>query len=443
MYLAKFFHRAPGNDDRELLLILDSSCSDGHALMGFVMNGASEPYRRHDVTTARGAVAAFRRAAEDLRQAGYIETADTKYTLRSLPRHPKPKPAWQQELDELMLSAIIEDAASQTALIAKLAKTPAAQEPLYLWLAARHAFESAPSGDIGALARAESARDVLGARRASKAQLYVWSMRPLEIEAFIHDLLCEIHFAAGDPQAGLDAARHAQDVAGDQYRGGRIAWILCNHFPERAEEAFEQAYRYAEFGGYEAVTALPAYAAYAERRKRSARVERPWRWGGRSEAASEHELHEAEDRLGAALPRDYRRFLLTARRSELLVHVHDRMATVRFFAASQLVRQRDSLFRFIIRTERSPAKAEAYFLARYGVSLHDLVPIAGPANLSRNIVIHLGKGERFGWCFRWDHDGAWELDDAQPSFEHALASLTSGIERRDFFVLQFLGLEVE
>jgi hypothetical protein len=442
MYLAKFFHRPPGKDDRELLLIFDSSCGEGHALMGFIMDGRSEPYLRHDFSTAHEAVAAFRRAANDLREGGYVETADTKYTLRSLPPDPKAKTAWQQGLDELLLSAIIEDATTQTALIGKLAATPAAQEPFYLWLAARHGFEIAPKGAAGALVRAENARDALGARRASKAPFYVWSLRPLKIEAFIHDLLCEIHFAAGDAKAGLAAAQHAQEVDGDQYRGGRIAWILCHHFPEREEEAFEQACRYAELGGYEPVTALPGYAAYAERRKRRARPDKGWRWGGRSEPASEVALREAERKLGIPLPRDYRRFLETPQRSELLLRIADRTTTLRFFPAAQLVRQRDALFRHITRTEK-PAPAEAYFRAQYGVSLRDLVPIAEPVDLSCNIVIHLGKGERFGWCFRWDHDGAWELDGAQPSFESALAALTTGIERRDASVLRFLGLESE
>jgi hypothetical protein len=442
MYLAKFFHRPPGNDDRELLLIFDSSCGEGHALMGFIMDGRSEPYLRLDFATPREAIAAFRRSADDLREGGYVETADTKYTLRSLPPDRKPKPAWQQGLDELLLSAIIEDTATQTALIGKLAVTPAAQEPFYLWLAARHGFETAPKGAAGALVRAENARDALGARRASKAPFYVWSLRPLKIEAFIHDLLCEIHFAAGDAKAGLAAAQHAQEVDGDQYRGGRIAWILCHHVPECEEEAFEQAYRYAEFGGYEAVTALPGYAAYAERRKRGVRPDKGWRWGGRSEPASEVALREAERRLGVALPKDYRRFLETPQRSELLLRIDDRTTTLRFFPAAQLVRQRDALFRHITRTEK-PAQAEAYFRAQFGVSLRDLVPIAEPVDLSCNIVIHLGKGERFGWCFRWDHDGAWELDGAQPSFESALAALTTGIERRDASVLRFLGLESE
>jgi hypothetical protein len=441
MYLAKFFHRPPGNDDRELLLIFDSSCGSDPTLMGFVVNGRSEAYLRRDFAGAGEAVAAFRRAADELREEGYVETADTNYTLRKLPSHPKAKPAWQQGLDELMLSAVVEDAASQAALIAKLAATPAAQEPFYLWLAARHGFEAAPQHHVRALTRAETARDALGARRASKAPVYIWSMRHLEIEALIQDLLCEIHFAAGDAQAALEAAQHAQEVDGDQYRGGRIAWILCHHFPERQEEAFDQAYRYAEFGGYEAVTALPAYAAYVARRKTKPRADRGWRWGARSEPASEEMLREAEKKLGAALPKDYRDFLKTPRRTELLVRFDDSTATLRFFAAPHLVKQRDDLFRFITRAEKSAAKAEAYFRAEYGVSLRDLVPIAEPVDLSCHILIHLGKGNRHGWCYRWDHDGAWELDGAQPSFDGALAALTTGIERRDPAVLRFLGLE--
>jgi hypothetical protein len=270
MYLAKFFQRAPGNDDRELLLILEGSGGDPHVLMGFVMGGPGEPQMRREFIGVREAVAALRRAAENLRLEGYVETVHTQYQLRALPPHPKPKPAWQQGLDELLLCAMVEDSPTQSALLAKLAATPAAQEPLYLWLAARHEFAGAPKGHARALARAENARDTLGARRASKMPPYLWSLRPLKVEAFIHDLLCEIHFAAGRPQAALDEAQHAQEAEGNQYRGGRIAWILAHCFPAREEEAFAEAARYAELGGYEAVTALPSYAAYVGRRATAA-----------------------------------------------------------------------------------------------------------------------------------------------------------------------------
>ncbi len=447
MYLAKFFHRPPGKDDRELLLILDGSCGAahalGHALLGFVMDGGNEPYMRRDFAAAREAVAAFRRAADELREADYVETADTKYTLRSLPSARKPKPAWQQGLDELMLSALIDDAATQTALIAKLAATPAVREPFYLWIAARHGFAAAPRRHAGALAMAENARDALGARRASRMRPYIWSLWPLEVEAAIHDLLCEIHFAAGNAKAALDAAEHAHEVAGNAHRASRIAWLICHHFPTREEEAFEQAYRHADYGGYESITALPGFAAFVERRKRKAHRETGWRWGGRNEPASEATLREIERKLGTALPTDYREFLKTPSRTELLIRTGEDSAKLRFCAAKKLVEQRDSLFAFIARAEKSAAAAEAHFRDRYGVSLRHLVPIAEPVNLSCALLIHLGKGERFGWCFRWDHENARKLEGAQPGFAKGLAALTSGIERRDRTVLRFLGIHTE
>src|SRR5205085_8353791 len=134
------------------------------------------------------------------------------------------------------------------------------REPLYLWVAARHGFAIAPKRHVRALAQAENARDAFGARRASKTPPYIWSLWPLEVEASIQDLLCEIHFAASNAKAALDAAQHAQEVAGNPHRAGRIAWLICHHFPAREEEAFEQAFRHAEYGGYETITALPAYA---------------------------------------------------------------------------------------------------------------------------------------------------------------------------------------
>ncbi len=442
MYLAKFFHRPPGTDDRELLLILGSGESHGlgHSFLGFVMDGRQEPYMRRDFGSVREAVAAFRCAADELREAGYVETADTKYTLRSLPAAPRPKPAWQQGLDELLLSAIIDDVATQTALIVKLATTPGVHEPLYLWLAARHALLKAPNAAADMLARAETACVALAARRVSRMPFYLWSLRPLELEAFIHDLLCEIHSAAGNATAALAAAQHAQRANGDPHRGGRIAWILCHHFPDREEEAFEQAFHYAQFGGYEPVVALPAYAAYLARRKRTAPADRGWRWSGRNAPASPPALREAERRLGVALPNDYRRFLETPQRTELLVGRGERIATLRFFSPGQLAKQRDALVRFVTRSDK-PAIAEAYFRAQYGVSLRHLVPIAEPTNLSCSIVLHLGKGERFGWCFLWDHEASWELEGAQPSFEAALTALTKAIERRDASVMRFLGIE--
>jgi hypothetical protein len=77
------------------------------------------------------------------------------------------------------------------------------------------------------------------------------------------------------------------------------------------------------------------------------------------------------------------------------------------------------------------------------VAARDLLPIAEPAQYSRCVVINLGEGERFGWCFHWDHDGAWELEQATPDFDSALKALTQGIERLDTAILEFLGIYLD
>ena len=89
------------------------------------------------------------------------------------------------------------------------------------------------------------------------------------------------------------------------------------------------------------------------------------------------------------------------------------------------------------------AATEAHFRAHHGVSLRALVPVAAPASLSRQIIINLEPGERCGWCYRWDHDAAWELDRPARSFAEALAELTDAIARRDRETLEFLGISLE
>jgi hypothetical protein len=110
---------------------------------------------------------------------------------------------------------------------------------------------------------------------------------------------------------------------------------------------------------------------------------------------------------------------------------------------SELARQRDNLFDFIAPTDKDPEKIAAYFRQEYGVSLRDLVPVAEPAQESRCLVIHLEQGDRFGWCFHWDHDDAWELEHPTPSFDAALEALTDGIKRRDTTLLSFLGVYID
>src|SRR5438132_4842113 len=124
MYLAKFFHRPPGDDDRELLLIPGRD----PMIIGIYMDGNREAQRddflREEFSAITDAVAAFRRQAGELAAAGYMETTHTQYTLRNLLPDPKPKPDWQKGLDDLMLAALSAPLEDQAKQLAALRETP-------------------------------------------------------------------------------------------------------------------------------------------------------------------------------------------------------------------------------------------------------------------------------------------------------------------------------
>jgi SMI1-KNR4 cell-wall len=177
------------------------------------------------------------------------------------------------------------------------------------------------------------------------------------------------------------------------------------------------------------------------RRRRKPKSDRGWRWKGKN-PADEADLRQAEAELGTALPSDYRKFLTTFGPTELCVRLPGHSGELCFYRPSELATQRDNLFDFIMLTENDPEKVSAYFRNEYGISLRDLVPVAEPTRESRCMVIHLEKGDRYGWCFHWDHDGAWELEHAAPSFDAALKALTDGIKQRDTAMLSFLGVYI-
>jgi hypothetical protein len=353
MYLAKFFHRPPGDDDRELLLIPGSAM-----VIGIHMVEPHEPQRddflHEEFSEVGEAVAAFRRHAADLAAAGYTETSHTKYTLRKLLPDPKPKPDWQKGLDESMLAALSAPLAEQERQLAALQHTPAAREPLYLWLAAHRSF-GADDDHQRTIRLAEQARDILAARNAAKAPHYAWSIAPSELEGRIFDILGWAHQGAGNPEGALDAAEQAYKAAPSQDRGAERALILCRHFPERREEAFDAAYRWARHGGYEEITALPAYAEYEARRKRKPKSDKGWRWNAKK-PASARDLQQAEAQLGATLPADYRKFLATFGSTELWVRLPKHSNELRFYGPSELATQRDNLFMFVTMAEKNPEK---------------------------------------------------------------------------------------
>jgi hypothetical protein len=441
MYLAKFFHRPPGDDDRELLLKPGGNPSIAGIYMDEGRVTKRKDFLRKDFSSMKGAAAAYRRHVTELVAAGYVETAHTQYTLRNLLPDPQPKPDWQKGLDDLMIAALSAPLKEQRKHLVALENTPAAQEPLYLWLAAHRAYAADEDNAI-TLRLAERARDTLASRRADKMPHYAWSIAEADLEARIFEVLSWALLSGGDSAAALAAIEQACAVEPSQDRVALRATIICDHFPERQEEAFDDAFKYAEFGGYEDIIELPAYAEYLARRKRRSKSGKGWRWGARKPATAA-ELADAESRLGAEFPADYRKFLAKSGACELQVRLADDSNDLRFLAPSELVEQRDNLFNFIALTEKDPQAIADYFRDQYGISIRDLVPIAEPKQYSRCIAIHLGKGERFGWCFHWDHDGAWELEQATPNFDAALKALTSGIERRDNATLEFLGIYID
>jgi SMI1 / KNR4 family (SUKH-1) len=441
MHLAKFFHRPPGDDDRELLFIPGES----PMIVGIHMHAAGEPQKedflREKFSDIGAAVGVFRRHAAKLVAAGYTETTHTRYTLRNLLPDPQPKTDWQKGLDELMLAALSAPLEEQAKHLAALRHTPAEREPLYLWLAAHRGYAAEADNDQ-TIQFAEQARDTIAARRAANETHYAWSIAESELEARSLEVLSWAQLRANNPTAALEAIEQAYKVSPSQDRGVQRATLLCAYFPERQVEAFDAAYRWHEHGGYEEITALPAYADYVAQRKKKPKSDKGWRWKAK-QPASDDDLRQSEVDLGAALPKDYRKFLSTYGQTELWVRLPEHSGELRFYRPSELVTQRKNLFDFISMTEKNPDKVAAYFRKEYGVSVRDLVPVAEPAQESRCLVIHLEPGERFGWCFHWDHDGAWELEQASPSFDAALKALTDGIERRDTAILSFLGVYLD
>ncbi|MGY8633046.1 SMI1/KNR4 family protein [Bradyrhizobium sp. 14AA] len=437
MHLAKFFHRAPGDDDRELMLIPGSD----PMVIGVHMNWRGDPdadeFLRETFSGIADAAAAFRRRAADLVAAGYVETIHTNYTLRDLPPDPEVKPYWQKGLDELMILALAAPMAEQARQLDALKGTPAEHEPLYLWHAARRDYAARDSA-AQAVRLAEQARDTLVARRAAGQPHYAWSIYEGDLEGRILELLSDAYLQADKPDAALKTIEHLCKIAPSQDRILKRAELLCGYFPERREEAFDDAYQWSRFGGYEDIMALPGYAEYEARRK-AKKSAKGWRWK-RGTPASEADVNAAEQALGVRLPDDYRKFLLARGEVELLVRLPESSSELRFYAPGELATQLRNVLDFIAYSEDELEEACAYFRKEYGVSLKHLVPVAEPSQLSRCLLLHVEPGERYGQCFQWDHDGAWELEQKQPSFDVALKTLTDGIEQRDTAQLAFFDL---
>ncbi|MBR1250439.1 SMI1/KNR4 family protein [Bradyrhizobium sp. AUGA SZCCT0169] len=76
---------------------------------------------------------------------------------------------------------------------------------------------------------------------------------------------------------------------------------------------------------------------------------------------SESDLLQAEEELGARLPKDYREFLAQHGEDELQVRLADDSAELCFYRPTDLATQRSNLFNFIALTEDDPENIDAYF----------------------------------------------------------------------------------
>lgn len=452
MYFAKFFHKAPGDDDR--LLLLDVG---GDTLMGIYLKeidyqtavrsnlppGANLPgeFLRQEFGRTNESVGAFRREAETLRAAGYIETHHTKYTLRDLEGDFTPKPEWQRALDEAIMSAFADPLDVRADQFATLAGTPAAGEPTALWLAAQHARASKQPD---ALEKAERARDALLQREASGAPQYTWSLFPHVVKGYIYELLADCYLDAEppDPWAALEAISIALEADPDKARLIFWASIICGCFPEREEDAYDSIHSWAHRSGFEEITSRPSYAAYAARRAKDAAAGRgTWRWGwGRPQ--SEAEIAAAEGALGVTFPDGYRRFLRERGQCDLFVRLPKDDARLRFAAADQLWRSREDFINFVALAD-SEANVARYFRDDHGVDLRHLIPIAAPSGASNLLLLHTEPGDSYGSCYVWNHDDAWDLVNEQPSFEAMIAMLLAGIERPEAVALDLFNISVE
>src|SRR5687767_5474588 len=157
MYLAKFFHRSPGDDDRELLLMPGSTPSIAGIYMDEGRQTQRDDFLSEDFSNMKEAAAAYRRHITELLAAGYVETTHTKYTLRNLLPDPQPKPEWQKGLDNLMIATLSEPLEERARHLAALRGTPAEHGPLYLWLAAHHSY-AADENSVRTIRFAEQGR---------------------------------------------------------------------------------------------------------------------------------------------------------------------------------------------------------------------------------------------------------------------------------------------
>ncbi|WJH39281.1 hypothetical protein N7E02_20815 [Aliirhizobium terrae] len=224
MNFAKFFHKAPGDDDRMLFLAVDGDVLIGSYLrevdyLGFdwatydkTKDNLPGEFLRIEIDDENEGITAFRREAEALRRQGYIETHHTRHTLRDLNGDFTPKPEWQQTIDEALMSAFADPLDVQAERNAAFIGTPAQEQPLAKWLEARYASAMERPDSL------ELAEQACAAWRRCQAEGhagYIWSVYSSNIEGELFELLGREYLFEGpncNPAAALVAITVARKL---------------------------------------------------------------------------------------------------------------------------------------------------------------------------------------------------------------------------------------
>lgn len=453
MDFIKIFHNVSGDYDRMLSLYSESDVLIGSYVRQIDYSGFDwrsfdrekenlpGEFLRASFDNSREGIAAFRREVAALRLLGYVETHHTDRMLKDLKGDFTPKPDWQVALDEAIMAVLGDTREAQAEFNMKLIGTPAQDQPITRWLLALHASKTKKPNAIDL---AKQARDAWMEGEATGDVGYIWSLRRADVKARIFQLLAQEYVAEGpgfDPKAGLDAIVISRQTYPSSYRQWLQAVIICNDFPELETDAYDDIYRRSHDDYFSEITSRESFKTYAVYRRADEQAGRPtWRWSSATTPAVEAEIEAVERTLGIEYPEDYRAFLKEKGECSLFVRMPDEDARLKFASPAQQLKMREDFRGFVGDGEETDL--DEALSGEHDVLLRHLIPIAEPGNASNLLLMNVGPGEHYGYCYVWNHDGAWELVCAQPSFTAMKDKLLRGIVSRDAEALDLFNIHV-
>ena len=380
------------------------------------------------------AVAAFDRLAAEATAQGFFLTDLTDRYQEIIPPNAKPKPDWQQSIDALYLKLASRDYASAQAEH-PLSKT----EPLWLLLKAQHIHRLEPAFAGDALEFALAARDELNRRKLANQAFYCWSISPIEVEAGIHEQLFFRYADLNDTANAFKAIREAVDLSPDARRSENLALMQCFNYAQYRQDAFDTAFQYGRFGGYDDIRNHPEYAAYAARREAEiAGGTAHICWMAMCDAASAAGIVAAETELARRLPADYRTFLERRGKSKLAFYLGNETTIMTFAAPADIADWQHALQQWFDAMGDREEHFSKEWAENLGVDRRQLYSVATPWDNSSCLVMSLAEGKTYGHCYLWHHDEAYELVPIGDSFDEALETLTRGFSEGDPRVRTFL-----